>query len=79
MTHPSNLTKQYLLRNIRNPNHTPEAELNKIFATQPEYIVKPGNIGYLNAEMTNLLQEKLNANYKKVETVKGLAVYRLVS
>lgn len=79
VTHPSNLTKQYLLRNIRNPNHTPEAELNKIFATQPEYIVKPSNLWYLNAEMTNLLQEKLNANYKKVETVEGLTVYRLVS
>ena len=85
VTHPSNLAKEYLFPYIEGASPTPEAELAKILAQQPEFIVKKSPLSYVEEiSATKLLLEKtLNDKYKLVKQIgccereRAMLIYQL--
>jgi len=71
VTHPSNLAKEYLFPYIKGAGLTTEAELAKILAQQPEFILTRSFMSYVeeNPEANLLLKETLSDKYELVKKI----------
>lgn len=79
-THPSNISKQYLLDAIHDGVSSPEQEMQKIFDLVPECIVKHREVDYLSrpesAAARQILETQLSMNYDKIQEMSGILIYR---
>jgi 4-amino-4-deoxy-L-arabinose transferase-like glycosyltransferase len=81
-THPSNISKQYLLDAINEGVSSPEQEMQNIFAQVPEFIVKHQEVDYLSrpesAAARQILETQLSRNYHKIQDMSGILIYRRI-
>ena len=79
-THPSNISREYLLKALLSSEATTETEMAKILAQQPKFIVKKKDSSYLSDKLaaTLLLEETLKTQYKQVEEIQGREIYRKI-
>lgn len=81
-THPSNISKQYLLDAIYEGVSSPEQEMQHIFALVPEFIVKHQEVDYLSrpesAAARQILETQLSRNYHKIQEMSGILIYRRI-
>jgi 4-amino-4-deoxy-L-arabinose transferase-like glycosyltransferase len=77
-THPSAISKQYLLNILVGPDATTETELAKILARKPRFIVKERNVWYLreNPAARFLLEETLKRHYELVKQIHDSQQFR---
>ncbi len=77
-THPSNITKEYLLEVISGPSASAEAEMARILAQNPKFIVKAEEVSYLVNQNTAkaMLQSTLQTEYELVEEIESRRIYR---
>ncbi len=79
-THPSNISKQFLLPTISGEGSTPSSEMQKIFAKQPEFVVKRKRVWYLTSEedaaARAILEDELATHYQKVAEFRDREIYR---
>ncbi len=77
-THPSNITKEYLLNILVGPGASTETELTKILAKKPVFIVTKKNIWYLRNRPSarSLLEETLRTQYELVKEIQETQIYR---
>lgn len=80
-THPSNITKQYLLGISIGPDATPDLALSEILDQKPDYIVAKLDASHLRKhdEIRNRLNETLNTQYEWVHDVPNAQIYKRVS
>jgi len=81
-THPSTISKQYLLDAIHEGVSSPEQEMQNIFSLVPEFIVKHRDVDYLSrpesAAARQILETQLNMNYHKIQEMSGILIYRRI-
>ncbi|OAB57962.1 hypothetical protein AY600_07865 [Phormidium willei BDU 130791] len=79
-THPSNISKQYLLDAIHDGVSSPEQEMQKIFDLAPECIIKHREVDYLSRPESTaarqILETQLTLNYDKIQEMSGILIYR---
>jgi 4-amino-4-deoxy-L-arabinose transferase-like glycosyltransferase len=77
-THPSNITKDYLLKAILGQDATPEVEMDRVLAVKPLLVVKTAEPWYLaeKPEVTRILADALAADYALVGEIGELQIYR---
>ncbi|NNG17714.1 MAG: hypothetical protein HKM89_14660 [Gemmatimonadales bacterium] len=79
VTHPSNLSRRYLIEAVVGPSATPQSEMEKILAARPRYIVtgnRPGHLGSV-PEAAAVLEDRLAAAYQLTETIGRSRIYVL--
>ena len=81
VTHPSNITKDYLLRFATgDEDATPESVMTGILGQKPEFVVTEDRLWYLRGTTVEaILQKCLNQNYRLVRDIDGRKIYRLIS
>ncbi len=79
VTHPSNISKEYLLRTVISKTTNTKEELLKILNQKPEFIVK-GEIFYLqsNPDAMALLMKTLQTQYVLVKNIQETQIYRRI-
>ena len=76
-THPSNITRQFLITAVEGPNATPESEMRRILSQEPAFIVKAKHVWYLKeGKETTLLNDTLNRDYVLTNVIDGQEIYR---
>ena len=79
-THPSNITKQFLIRAVEGPNATPESEMRRILSRTPAFIVKEKYLWYFDyfkaEEARMLLNNTLNRDYVLTNVIDAREIYR---
>jgi hypothetical protein len=78
-THPSNIAKyKGWTTAVEGPRTTAEGEMRRILSKEPEFIVKPKKVWYLEEgeEATRLLTETLNRDYVLANVIGGREIYR---
>jgi hypothetical protein len=80
-THPSNVGKDYLFQYIDGAARSAEAELRKILAKKPKFIVKKENLSFVEEHpAANLLfQQVLNTEYRLVKKIDDREIYQILS
>ena len=78
-THPSNISKEYLLPHIPGAETTTTDELARILAQKPELIIKPPEVYYLqsNTAAIALLETTLAREYQLVQRIGDRQVYKI--
>lgn len=78
IVHPSNISKEYLLRALPGTASTTREELLSILNKKPEFIVKNERVWYLeeHPEATDLLEKTLESDYLLVNNIQGAQIYR---
>ena len=78
-THPSNLAKDYLFPYIEGSSSSSVAELTRILAQQPEFIVKRDPLSFVdeNPEIESLLAQTLAAKYQLVEEIRHKGIKQI--
>ena len=78
-THPSNISREYLLQYIPGSNPSTTAELNRILATKPKFIVKPEEVFYIKEDSPArlLLDNTLAARYQSSVEIQGRKIYQI--
>ncbi len=82
VTHPSNLSRDYLFKYIEGAAGSTEAELSKILAKKPEFIIKGGeNSPYIedHPAANLLLKQVLTTQYKLAKKIADREIYQLRS
>ncbi len=76
-THPSNISKDYLLKFMVGADASTEREIVKIVSQRPKFIVKEKNVWYLSQKKAarSLLEETLSNDYKMVKEIQGRQIY----
>ncbi len=79
-THPSNISREYLLKALLGSEATTETEMAKILAQQPKFIVKKKDLWYLSDKLAAriLLEETLKTQYKLVKEIEEREIYRKI-
>jgi 4-amino-4-deoxy-L-arabinose transferase-like glycosyltransferase len=79
-THPSNITREYILKEIVGSKTSTLQEMSKILAKNPQFIVKKNNVWYLyqHRDAIRLLKATLQKKYQLVKQIRGRQIYRLV-
>jgi 4-amino-4-deoxy-L-arabinose transferase-like glycosyltransferase len=79
VTHPSNIAKEYLLKYIEGAEASTVAELSKILAQQPGFIVKEAGSFYIEKvpQAEELLKQVLATKYQLVNQVASLEIYQI--
>lgn len=79
-THPSNISKEYLLRFSSGPGVTSEMALLEILEQEPDFIVKKQQVGYLHDKHNTKvrLNETIANDYRFLQEIEGLEVYQRV-
>jgi 4-amino-4-deoxy-L-arabinose transferase-like glycosyltransferase len=79
-THPSNISREYLLKALLGSEATTETEMAKILAQQPKFIVKKKDSWYLSDKLAAriLLEETLKTQYKLVKEIQEREIYRQI-
>ena len=77
-THPSNISKSFLLKAIAEPGASAKTEIIKILNKEPEYIVKRENTWYLrdNKEAKDFLINAIRKEYELVRMIRGRQIFR---
>jgi len=77
-THPSNISKEHLLRPLLGNNVSTLGELKRILDQKPRFIAKPKAVWYLRKRpgAGNYLDEQLAIHYKLVKKIQGTLIYR---
>ncbi|NER78381.1 MAG: glycosyltransferase family 39 protein [Leptolyngbya sp. SIO1D8] len=70
-THPSNISKEYLLEFVEGSETTTEIELARVLEKEPDFIVTTRDIGYLDSQQSakTLLEKTLEEDYRLVKEV----------
>ena len=78
LAHPSNISKEYLLKIVGGPDDTPGMEMARILAKKPEFIVGDENIWYLRDKPAaqSILANALRTQYELVNVIQGRPVFR---
>lgn len=78
ITHPSNITRPYLLEYMIGPGATPEGEMARILASEPRYIVAKKRIWYLarTPEVRKMLRRDLRRHYVLEREIRDRQIYR---
>ncbi|MDP5339355.1 MAG: hypothetical protein NWQ28_12370, partial [Nodularia sp. (in: cyanobacteria)] len=81
VTHPSNISREYLLRVVQSPTTNTNQELLKVLAQKPEFIVKNENVWYLqdHPEAIALLETTLETDYTLLKNMEETQIYRKIS
>jgi hypothetical protein len=81
VTHPSNISKEYLLRVVQTPTTNTNQELLKVLEQKPEFIVKKENVWYLQGhpEAIALLETTLQTHYTLLKNMEETQIYRRIS
>ncbi|WP_414549909.1 ArnT family glycosyltransferase [Anabaena sp. CCY 0017] len=81
VTHPSNISKEYLLRVLQSPTANTNQELLKVLEQKPEFIVKKENVWYLQGhpEAIALLETTLETQYTLLKNMEETQIYRKIS
>ena len=77
-SHPSNISREYLLEVLIGPGTTTEMEMAKVLAMKPRFIVTKNDIWYLRDKprARSLLEETLASQYDFVELINGTQIFR---
>ena len=77
-THPSNISKEPILRPILGEDVSTIGELKRILDQKPRFIVKKNFVWYLKDRPAarNHLDRQLAAHYKMVKKISGRHIYR---
>ena len=80
-THPSNISKDYLLKIMVGSEASTQEEMRKILTQEPKFIVKQKHIWYLNSQPQAklLLDNTLTRKYELVKQIQGRQIYRLIN
>lgn len=80
-THPSNVGRDYLFQYIDGAASNAEAELSKILAKKPKFIVKQKNLSHVEKHPgANLLfQQVLTTEYRLVKKIDDREIYEILS
>ena len=78
-THPSNIAKDYLFEYIAGAEPSSAAELNKILAQKPKFIVKRAEELYIeeNPTVKSILSIALNRDYQLAQQIGDREIYQL--
>ena len=78
-THPSNLTKDYMLRYSIGEGATSLSAFQEVLDLSPEYIVMPHDMWFLDkdSDSMRLLEQSISQNYKVGKMIDDVVVYRL--
>jgi hypothetical protein len=76
VTHPSNISKEYLLKSFLGPDASAEGEIFKLLERKPSFIVKMKKPWYLNKRLSHVLEEKIKIHYVLVKVIEGRYIYR---
>jgi hypothetical protein len=78
-THPSNVGKDYLFQYIEGAESCSEAELKKILAKKPKFIVKNDNLSYIerHPQANLLLQQVITTDYRLVKQIDDREIYQI--
>ena len=78
-THPSNIAKEYLLKHIPGSEDSTEAELARILAKKPKFVIKQPKVSYLQDHNSAklLLKQTLAAEYQIVAKVGDREVHQI--
>ncbi|MDH6104937.1 glycosyltransferase family 39 protein [Anabaenopsis tanganyikae CS-531] len=81
VTHPSNISKEYLLRVLQGPTANTNQALLEVLAQKPEFIVKKENVWYLQShpEAIALLEKTLKTDYTLLRNMETTQIYRKIS
>ena len=76
-THPSNIAKEYLLKHIPGSEDSTKAELARILAKKPKFVIKQPEVFYLqdNDSAKLLLEQTLAAEYQVVAKIERIAKF----
>ncbi|MFP4653241.1 MAG: hypothetical protein ACLFM4_12550 [Phormidium sp.] len=79
-THPSTISREYVLDVLYGAESSPESEIAKVFAAKPEFVVKERVVRYLlSGEMQpvkTFLERELATHYDQVAQIDGRLIYR---
>jgi uncharacterized membrane protein YoaK (UPF0700 family) len=77
-THPSNISKEYLLNVVVGPDTTVKQELARVLDQNPEFIVTQRNIWYLQEhdDARAFLNKVLRTHYTLVKRIEGKQIYQ---
>ena len=80
-THPSNIAKEYLLKHIPGSEDSTKAELARILAKKPKFVIKQPEVFYLqdNDSAKLLLEQTLAAEYQVVAKIGDREVYQILN
>jgi hypothetical protein len=80
VTHPSNISKEYLLQHIPGSATSTSAELARILAKKPKFMIKPVEVFYLpaNTPAELLLRQTLALEYQVVAKIGDRQVYQIL-
>lgn len=80
-THPSNISKDFLVSTFYDDDRGTQDELVQIFSSQPTFLVKRDKVGYIEfnkaEELKEIMNNQLEANYDLLEKVGDLNIYIL--
>jgi hypothetical protein len=81
VTHPSNIAKDYLLKYIEGAEVSTIAELNKILAKKPKFIIREEEPSYIEKQpqANQLLKQVLVTKYELVKQIEDLQIYQIRS
>lgn len=76
--HPSNISKDYIIRILSGPGATTEGELARVLALKPRFIVKKSEVFYLHdrPQARLLLDSALESQYEHVKDIQERQIYR---
>ncbi len=77
-THPSNISKDFLLKAIAEPGASAKSEIIKILNKRPEFIVKKEDTWYLrkNKGAKDFLMASIRKEYELVKMIRGRQIFR---
>ncbi|WP_041555144.1 ArnT family glycosyltransferase [Nostoc sp. PCC 7524] len=80
VTHPSNISREYLLRAVKGQTATTNQELLQILNQKPEFIVKKEGVWYLqdHPDAVALLEKTLQTQYVLLNNIEGTQIYRKI-
>jgi hypothetical protein len=81
-THPSTLSREYILDVIYGVESSPESEIAKVFAAEPKFVVKERFVRYLLSgnmrPVKTFLDRELANHYEQVAQIGGRLIYRRI-
>ncbi|OAB57963.1 hypothetical protein AY600_07870 [Phormidium willei BDU 130791] len=81
-THPSTLSREYVLDVIYGVESSPESEIAKVFAAEPKFVVKERFVRYLLSgnmqPVKTFLERELANHYEQVAQIEGRLIYRRI-
>jgi len=81
-THPSTLSREYVLDVLYGVDSSPESEIAKVFAAEPKFVVKERFVRYLLSgnmqPVKTFLDRELANHYEQVAQIGGRLIYRRI-